>query len=193
MTNVCVYCGASSGNDPTYAAAAREFGALVARGGGRIIYGGGKVGLMGALADGALDAGGEVIGVIPQSLFEKEVGHGGVTQLHVVASMHERKTLMADLGDAFVALPGGVGTLEEFFEIWTWGQLGLHAKPFGLLNVAGFFDPLLRFLDQLVTQGFVRAEHREFVSVDSDAQRLLAQIATRRPPPQPRWVERDTT
>jgi uncharacterized protein (TIGR00730 family) len=146
---------------------------------------------MGAVADGALAAGGRVIGVIPQSLVDKELAHGGLTELRIVGSMHERKALMADLSDGFLGLPGGIGTLEEFFETWTWAQLGLHAKPFGLLNVAGFFGPLLAFLDQLVDQRFVRPEHRAMLLVHSDAGMLLSEMAAHRPANVPKWIDRN--
>ncbi len=142
MKSLCVYCGSSSGSDPAYAAAARELGQLLAAQQIELIYGGGRVGLMGTLADAVLDAGGRVQGVIPQSLADREVAHHGLTQLHIVETMHQRKALMAELSDGFLALPGGLGTFEELFEIWTWAQLGMHGKPIGLLNVAGYFDLL---------------------------------------------------
>lgn len=160
LHSLCVFCGSSPDVDDVYFTAAREVGRVIASQGRRLVYGGGRIGLMGALADAATAAGGEVIGVIPRSLLDKEVGHQGLSRLHVVASMHDRKALMAELSDGFIALPGGIGTLEEFFEIWTWAQLGLHHKPFGLLNVAGFFDPLLAFLDELADRRFLRREHR---------------------------------
>lgn len=160
LHSLCVFCGSSPDVDDVYFTAAREVGRVIASQGRRLVYGGGRIGLMGALADAATAAGGEVIGVIPRSLLDKEVGHQGLSRLHVVASMHDRKALMAELSDGFIALPGGIGTLEEFFEIWTWAQLGLHHKPFGLLNVAGFFDPLLAFLDELADRRFLRPEHR---------------------------------
>lgn len=160
LHSLCVFCGSSPDVDDVYFTAAREVGRVIASQGRRLVYGGGRIGLMGALADAATAAGGEVIGVIPRSLLDKEVSHQGLSRLHVVASMHDRKALMAELSDGFIALPGGIGTLEEFFEIWTWAQLGLHHKPFGLLNVAGFFDPLLAFLDELADHRFLRREHR---------------------------------
>lgn len=188
--SVCVYCGASPGANPKFGVAAAEVGRLVAASGRILVYGGGRVGLMGAIADGALAAGGRVIGVIPQALVGKEVAHRGLTELRVVASMHERKALMAELSDGFLALPDGVGTLEEFFEAWTWGQLGLHAKPYGLLDVAGFFGPLLEFLDRLVEQRFVRPEHRAMLLVGSDPGRLLADLEAHRPEYLPKWIDR---
>ena len=160
LRSVCVFCGASPGASPVYQEAAVALGRHLADRGLTLVYGGGAVGLMGTVADAALAAGGEVIGIIPQSLQEAEIGHKGLTRLEVVDGMHARKARMAELADAFVALPGGLGTLEELFEVWTWGQLGYHAKPLGLLEVNGFYDPLLTFLDHLVDERFVRAEHR---------------------------------
>jgi uncharacterized protein (TIGR00730 family) len=189
LRSVCVFCGSSPGADPAYATAAAEVGRLLAATDRTLVFGGGCVGLMGVLADAALAAGGRVIGVIPQALLDKELAHQGLTELRVVRSMHERKALMAELSDAFVALPGGIGTLEEFFEVWTWGQLGLHAKPYGLLDVNGFFGPLLTFLDRLVEQRFVRAEHRALLRVASDANVLLAEMAEQRPPYLPKWID----
>ena len=173
-----------------FVAAAEEVGRLLATQGRRLVYGGGRIGLMGAVADAALAHGGEVIGVIPRALVEKEVAHAGLTELRVVASMHDRKAAMADLADGFLALPGGIGTLEEFFEIWTWGQLGLHHKPFGLLNVAGFFDPLLAFLDQLTEQRFVRAEHRGMLCTRAVAGDLLEEMTAYRPVDVWRWLSK---
>lgn len=147
--------------------------------------------MMGAVADAALAAGGRVIGVIPRSLVDKELAHRGVTELRVVTSMHERKATMADLADAFVALPGGVGTLEEIFEAWTWGQLGIHAKPYGLLNVGGFFSPLLTFLNEVVAAGFIRPEHRDMLLVDNDPAALLARVESHRPAFVPKWMPPD--
>jgi len=193
MQSVCVFCGASPGADPVYAAAASAFGALLARTGRRLVYGGGHVGLMGTVADAALAGGGTVVGVIPRSLVEREVAHSSLTELRVVGSMHERKALMAELSDGFVALPGGIGTLEELFEVWTWGQLGLHRKPYGLLNVARFYDPLLAFLDHLVTQRFVRREHRDLVLVDEEPERLVERLARFEPPALPKWIDRVAT
>jgi uncharacterized protein (TIGR00730 family) len=190
LASVCVFCGSSPGVDPGFVAAAEEVGRLLATQGRRLVYGGGRLGLMGAVADAALAHGGEVIGVIPGALVEKEVAHTGLTELRVVASMHDRKAAMADLTDGFLALPGGIGTLEEFFEIWTWGQLGLHHKPFGLLNVAGFFDPLLAFLDQLTEQRFVRAEHRDMLCTRAVAGDLLEEMTAHRPVDVWRWLSK---
>jgi hypothetical protein len=174
---VTVFCGSSPGARPEYAAAAATLGQLLAARGIRLVYGGGRVGTMGALADGALAAGGRVTGVIPRGLLEREVGHTGLDDLRVVDSMHERKALMAELGDAFVALPGGLGTLEEFFEIWSWGLLGLHAKPLGLLNLLGYYDPLITFLDHATREGFIQPQHRAMAVVEVDAGALLERLA----------------
>jgi len=179
LGSLCVFCGSSPGESPSFAAAARAFGRLLAEQGTTLVYGGGHTGLMGAVADGALAAGGRVIGVIPSGLVERELAHGGLSEQHVVPSMHERKALMARLADGFVALPGGLGTLDELFEIWTWAQLGLHRKPIGLLDVGGFFQPLLVLTEGMVRAGFVRAEHLGLVTVDDDAARLLEGLAAR--------------
>lgn len=188
MRSLCVFCGSSPGNLPEYGAEARRLGALLAARGVRLVYGGGRVGLMGEVADAVLAAGGQAVGVIPQALWEREVGHTGLTELHVVESMHQRKAMMAELSDAFVALPGGIGTLEELFEIWTWGQLGIHRKPYALLDVAGYFQPLVAFLDHMVDRGFVRPAHRAMVLVDTDPASLLDRLASHRPPPTPSWI-----
>ena len=156
---ICVFCGSSAGNNQVYADAARETGRTLARRGIALVYGGGRVGLMGVLADAALNAGGRVIGVIPQSLLEREIQHTGLSELQVVSTMHERKTKMAELADGFIALPGGAGTLEEIFEQWTWAQLGIHHKPCGFLNTNGYFDPLRQMIDGMTPEGFLRPEH----------------------------------
>jgi len=181
MRRICVFCGSSSGARPAYAAAARARGARLAALEIGVVYGGGRVGLMGELAEAALDAGGTVIGVIPEALSVREVVHDRLTELHVVPSMHARKALMAELSDAFIALPGGLGTLEELCEVLTWAQLGIHAKPCGLLNVARYFDPLLALLDHAVREGFVHAEHRAILIADADAELLLHRIETQPP------------
>ena len=191
--SICVFCGSSPGADPAYRRAATDLGALLASQGRRLVYGGGNVGLMGVVADAALQNGGTVVGVIPQHLLDLEVGHQGLTELRVVHSMHERKEQMSTLGDAFVLLPGGLGSLEEFFEIWTWGQLGLHRKPYGILNVAGYFDALLAFLDHAVGERFVHPEHRRLVVVASEAAYLLAKLDRAQAPALPKWVDRSTT
>ncbi len=182
MDSVCVFCGSRDGNDPVYLEAARATGAAIARRGWRLVFGGGQVGIMGAVADAALAEGGEVIGVIPRALLEREVAHPGVTQLHVVTSMHRRKALMSSLSDGFLTLPGGFGTLEEFFETLTWAQLGLQPKPCALLDVAGFWDPLLAMLDTLVAEGFVPAEHLGLVLSDPEVDALLDRMAAYEPP-----------
>ncbi|HLO76698.1 MAG TPA: TIGR00730 family Rossman fold protein, partial [Magnetospirillum sp.] len=168
MRRVCVFCGSSRGTNPAYAEAAAATGRLIAQRGLGLVYGGGDVGLMGIVANAALAAGGEVIGVIPDALMRMEVGNPNLTALHVVGTMHERKAMMAELSDGFIALPGGIGTLEELFEVWTWGQLGLHPKPLGLLDVAGYYDHLHAFLDHTVAEGFLKDRHRAMVAVDAD-------------------------
>ena len=176
MRTLCVYCGSSPGDDPAFAEAARTVGTLIGREGWQLVYGGGRAGLMGIVADAALAAGAPVVGVIPQSLMVRELGHPGLTELHVVETMHQRKTLMAERADAFVALPGGIGTFEELFEVWTWRQLGYHDKPVGLLNVAGYYDALLAFLDQATGKGFMRAAQHELLQVHTDPRALLARL-----------------
>lgn len=190
---ICVYAGSNPGHDPAHRVAAEGLGRILAERGTGLVFGGGRTGLMGALADGCLAAGGEVIGVIPSFLVDKEVGHGGVTELRIVGSMHERKMLMAELSDGFVALPGGIGTLEEMFEMWTWSQLGQHRKPCGLLNVKGFYDALIAFLDGVVDEGFLSPEHRRTLLVDDDAVELLDAFAAYEPPRGGKWLELDTT
>jgi uncharacterized protein (TIGR00730 family) len=190
MTNVCVFCGSAPGSDPAYAAAARAVGAELARRGLGLVYGGGRVGLMGEVANGALAAGGTVVGVIPEALSAKEIAHDGVTELVIVGTMHARKALMADRSDAFLALPGGFGTCDELFEILTWGQLGIHRKPVGLLNVNGFFTPLLAWLDHVVAAGLLKPKHRGLLLASESAPDLLDQLAAYSPPPPERkWVE----
>ena len=188
MRSICVFCGSSAGNDPRVAQAAKEFGELLASERITLVYGGGHVGLMGILADAVLANGGKVIGVIPRSLWDREVGHRNLTELHIVETMHERKAMMASLADAFVALPGGLGTLEEIFEVWTWAQLGIHDKPAGFLDVLGYYAPLLAFLDGAVDAGFVRSQHRAMAIVDADAQSLLKRMAEYEPPRVAKWI-----
>ncbi|MDQ3855471.1 MAG: TIGR00730 family Rossman fold protein [Chloroflexota bacterium] len=173
---ICVFCGSASGRAPTYAAAARELGELLAKRGIGLVYGGGNVGLMGELADAVLDAGGRAIGVIPQQLVDREIAHGGLTELHVVENLHQRKALMAELADAFLTLPGGVGTMEELFEVWSWGRLGLHSKPCGLLNVDGYFDSLRTLTDQMVTEGFLEPEYRKMLLIEEQPSVLLDRL-----------------
>ena len=174
--SLCVYCGSRPGNSPEFAAVAREVGAWIGQRGGQLVYGGGHNGLMGILADAALAAGARVIGVIPKALVEKEWAHTGCTELHIVENMHERKRIMAEHADAFLALPGGIGTLEEFFEVWTWRQLGYHDKPVGLLNMNGFYDSLLTFLDSAVTTGFMNEWQMGLIRTGSNAQLLMKQL-----------------
>jgi uncharacterized protein (TIGR00730 family) len=190
MKRLCVFCGSSAGSTPVYREATARFGqALVGRGLG-LVYGGGHVGLMGVLADAVLAAGGEAIGVIPQALRDRELAHRGLTELHVVATMHQRKALMADLADGFVALPGGFGTADELLEILTWVQLGLHAKPVGLLEVNGFFQALQAWLDHCVAEGFLRAEHRRLLHCSDNAEELLTKLLEYKPCAAiPKWID----
>lgn len=187
---VCVYCGSSPGADPRFMRAAEELGRLLAASGSTLVYGGACVGLMGAVADASLREGGRVIGVIPEALVDLEVVHRDLSELRVVKSMHERKALMANLSDAFIALPGGLGTLEEFLEVCTWGQLGIHGKPYGLLNVSGFFDPLLGFLESMAEQRFVRAEQLAMIQHAESPSALLGMLARFRPVYLPKWIDR---
>ncbi len=193
MKRVCVFCGSSAGKNPLHLETATRLGRTLARRGLGLVYGGGGIGLMGAVADAALAAGGEVVGVIPKALQLRELAHPKLTTLHVVGSMHERKAKMAELAHAFVALPGGMGTLEEFAEILTWAQLGLHERPCGLLDVAGYYRPLIAFFDQAVAEGFVRPEHRRLVLVAEDPEELLDRFLSWTPPGVERWLDRRTT
>jgi uncharacterized protein (TIGR00730 family) len=188
ISRLCVYCGSSPGRQPAYVEAARALGRALARREIGLVYGGARVGVMGALADAVLEAGGHVIGVIPRALSGKEVAHGGLSELIVTESMHARKTIMAERSDACLALPGGIGTLEELFEAWTWTQLGFHAKPCGLLNTAGYFDALIRFLDHGVEERFLNATHRDILLVDTDVDRLLDRLHTFEAPRLPKWL-----
>ncbi len=182
LRRICVFCGASAGRDPRYADVAATVGAALARRGIELVYGGGRLGLMGALADGALAAGGRVTGVIPAGLVDRELAHRGLADLRIVATLHERKATMAELADAFLALPGGLGTLEELAEVLSWAQLDLHAKPVGALDVGGFFGPLVAYLDHATTEGFVSAAHRDLLLVDDDLDRLLDRFEAWQPP-----------
>jgi uncharacterized protein (TIGR00730 family) len=173
---ICVFCGTNAGARPEYGAAARALGKLLAEEGIELVYGGASVGIMGELADAVHEHGGHVTGIIPQQLIKKEAAHTGIPDLIVVASMHQRKSQMADMSDGFIALPGGIGTMEGFFEILTWGQLGIHRKPSGLLNVVGYFDELIKFLDHAVAEGFLAEEHRAAILVESDPKRLLKRL-----------------
>ena len=193
MRSLCVFCGSSPGRSPSYAAAVAQLGATLAARGTRVVYGGARVGTIGMLAEATLAAGGEVVGVIPQHLMDYEVGHDGLTELHVVGSMHERKALMADLADGFVALPGGMGTLEELAEILTWAQLGLHRKPVGALDVDGYWQPLLTFLDHARDEEFLRPSHRELLIARPTVDELLAALDTHAPAAgdaADKWVDR---
>jgi len=182
MKSVCVFCGSSSGNDRRYEEAARDTGYALARAGVRLVYGGGRVGLMGVTADAVLSAGGQVTGVIPRALFKREIAHSGVADMRVVESMHERKELMATLSDGFIALPGGAGTLEEIFEQWTWSQLGIHAKPCGFLNVNGYFSPLLEMIGRMVEEGFLARSFASMLAIETDPDKLLHRFRAYQPP-----------
>jgi len=190
LRRVCVFCGSSPGIQTSYARVADELGWLLAERSIELVYGGGNVGLMGRIADACLSRGGRVIGVIPRALVEKEIAHRGLTELRVVESMHERKALMADLADAFVAMPGGYGTWEEFCEVLTWSQLGLQRKACALLNVSGYYDPLLHMADRALEQGFLRNEHRELLLADTDPGRLLDRLASYKVPIVDKWMDR---
>jgi uncharacterized protein (TIGR00730 family) len=189
MRRVCVYAGSNPGNHPAYAEAARAMATTLAGRGVGLVYGGGRVGLMGVLADTMLEVGGEAIGVMPQALIDREIGHRGLTELRVVDSMHERKAQMAELSDAFVAVPGGIGTLEELIEVYTWSQLGIHRKPCGVLNVRGYYDHLAAFLDHAVDEGFLRPQHRAVLSVASEPGELLDRMAGYEQPTVGKWTE----
>jgi len=191
LKSVCVFCGSSPGADPAYEVAARAAGTAIAGRGLALVYGGAKVGLMGAVADAALAAGGEVFGVLPRGLAAKELAHTGLTRLEVVESMHERKARMAELSDAFLTLPGGIGTLEEIFEVWTWGQLGFHAKPAGFLNIAGFYDPLRGFLNHMTDQAFLKALHRDMAIFGETPDAILDAFDAYQPPVVDKWMERE--
>ena len=186
---ICVYCGSNIGRDAVYAEQARALGLALANHGLGLVYGGSRVGLMGVVADAVLEAGGRAVGVIPEALVQKELAHQHLTELHVVGSMHERKTLMAEQADGFIAMPGGVGTLEEIFEMWTWAQLGFHRKPCGLLNVAGYFDALASFLDHTVEAAFMQPQHRQMLIVEDQPKALLARFAHYEPPSVSKWIK----
>lgn len=190
IRRLCIYCGSSPGARVDYANAARTVGEALARRGIALVYGGGNVGMMGRIADAVLEVGGEVIGVIPHHLADKELAHERATEMIRVNSMHERKQTMADLSDGFIALPGGIGTLEELFETMTWLQLGLHRKPIGLLNVAGFFDEMLAFLDHMVAERFLKAEHRDLLIVSDDIHDLIDKMSAFEAPDAEKWLDR---
>lgn len=193
IQSVCVFCGSSHGDDPAFTEAAKAMGSALVDAGARLVYGGGSVGLMGVIADEVLAGGGHVTGVIPQALWDREVGHRGLSDTRIVSTMHERKALMADLSDGFIAMPGGVGTMEEFFEVWTWALLGVHAKPCGILNARGYFDPLLAFIDQMVAKRFLAREFRDMVIVENDPTKLVRRIADYKPPAVAKWLDTRTT
>ena len=193
MQSVCVFCGSSQGLDPAYTEAARSLGRTLAEANIRLVFGGGHVGLMGVVSNAALEAGGEVIGVIPRSLVERELAHAGLTDLRIVGSMHDRKGIRSDLSEGFITLPGGTGTLEEFFEVLTWAQLGEHEKPCGLLNVAGYYDPLLAVFDHMIDKGFLSESNRALVLVESEPERLLWGLERYQPPKTAKWIDRSET
>lgn len=193
MKRICVFCGSNFGARPLYRDAAKKLGESLARRGVELVYGGGNVGLMGAVADAVLARGGKVIGVIPESMKAKELAHAGLTELRVVSSMHERKALMAELADGFIALPGGLGTFEEFCEMLTWAQLGFHRKPCALLNAGAYYNPLLALFDHAVEEGFVHAAHRDIVIVGDDAEQLLEKMAAYQAPAVEKWLGRGET
>lgn len=193
LSALCVFCGSNSGADPAYAENARRMGQILAGRGMTVVYGGGRVGLMGALADAALEAGGRVVGVIPEALKRREVAHQGLTELHVVQTMHERKQLMADLSDGFVAMPGGFGTFEEFCEVLTWSQLGLHAKPCGLLNVKGYYAGLLTLFDHALAEQLLHPHNRAMVIAEAEPRPLLDAMAQYRAPAVEKWLTPETT
>jgi len=188
IRRICVFCGSNLGTNPAYQKAASALARILVARQIEIVYGAGNVGLMGALADSVLAAHGTVVGVIPESLVAREVAHQGLTKLHIVQSMHQRKALMSDLSDGFIALPGGFGTFEEFCEVVTWSQLGIQAKPCGLLNVAGYYDPLLELFDRAVSEGFLPAHNRKLVLADCEPERLLEQMARFQPPAGDKWI-----
>jgi uncharacterized protein (TIGR00730 family) len=189
MERICVYAGSNPGTNPAYAATAAELARVAVERGLGVVYGGGKVGLMGVLADAALEAGGEVIGVLPEGIFRREIPHGGLTELHTVGSMHERKALMGELSDGFIALPGGPGTLEELFEVYTWTQLGIHRKGSVLLNIEGYWDGLVEFLDHSVAERFLKPEHRAMLMVATAPAGAIDALASFQPPDTGKWLD----
>jgi uncharacterized protein (TIGR00730 family) len=193
MKRICVFCGSSAGEDPRYLDAADRFGNILAREGIELVYGGSRVGMMGRLAAATLQAGGKVVGVIPGAVMNRELAHQELTELRVVRSMHERKSEMAELSDAFVALPGGLGTLEAFCELLTWGQLGLHRKPCAILNVGGYFQPLVGFFDHMTQEGYMGRAHRDMVLVEEDPEALVRRMREYQPPSTPQWIEAGQT
>ena len=190
--NLCIFCGSAVGARASYTEAAQRLGALLAKRGIGLVYGGGNVGLMGVIADTVMAAGGTAIGVMPRNLIAREIGHAGITELRVVDTMHQRKALMADLSSAFIALPGGYGTFDEFFEVVTWTQLGLHRKGCGLLNIEGYYDPFVAMLDRAVAEGFIKSENRALVLDDASADRLLDRVLAFHPPATEQWLDRQS-
>ena len=193
MSRICVFCGSSSGIDPVYSKTASAVGEFLAQNGIELVYGGGRVGLMGTVADSVLANGGRVIGVIPEALDKKEIAHKGLTELHIVSSMHQRKALMAEFADGFIAMPGGFGTFEEICEIVTWAQLGIHQKPCGLLNVNGFYDPLIELFNNSTASGFIRLAHREIVLVSAEIEKLFELMKHYKPPAIEKWIDSEST
>ncbi|AZY47878.1 LOG family protein [Bordetella avium] len=189
LNQICVYCGSNNGRQPEYIEQARAFGRELVKRDIGLVYGGAAVGLMGAVADAVIEAGGRAIGIIPERLMQKELAHRGLTELHVVQTMHERKSMMAEKADGFVALPGGAGTLEELFEAWTWAQLGMHQKPCGLLNIAGYYDALATFLDHVADEAFMQPQHRAMLSIEADPALLLDRFANYVAPTVPKWIK----
>jgi uncharacterized protein (TIGR00730 family) len=193
MKSLCVFCGSSAGRDEAYVETARQLGRLLAERGITLVYGGGAIGLMGACAEACLAAGGKVVGIIPEHLMRMEVGSLDLTELHVVKTMHERKAMMAELSDGFIVLPGGVGTMEEFFEVWTWGQLGIHRKPFGVLNVKGYYDALFSFIATMVEQGFLKVQQAAMTQLSEDPEQLLEALAAYQAPTNPALLKLSET
>jgi len=193
MKRICVFCGSNPGRDPVYMETAEKVGLFLAENGVELVFGGGRVGLMGKIADTVMENGGSVIGIIPKSLSDKEVAHQGLTELHIVDSMHTRKAMMEDLSDGFIALPGGFGTFEELCEIITWAQLGFHEKPCGFLNVNGYYDPLVELFDKATDQQFVRPKHRELVIIESDIKSMFQKMQDYKPPELEKWLEKEDT
>ena len=193
MKSICVYCGSSPGRQEAYSNAAQDLARTLVDRNIRLVYGGAGVGIMGLLADTVLQLGGQAVGVIPEALVRREVAHKHLTELHVTQSMHERKMLMAELSDGFIALPGGIGTLEELFEVWTWAQLGLHRKPCGLLNIAGYFDALTAFLDHAVAEQFIKQPHHSILIVERESEALIDRFDSYVPPAVTKWMEKDET